>query len=151
MKTMKMIKNNENTQNKIKEALQSVYDVSYMEDLFYVISAYIAREKKTMKEKENLFFISMNEYNHIVSIYSFLAEEISKKYPIEVFKKAIAFSAKGVVIARGKKGKCSENTKKYMEVINKYIEFGKIMNIPVLDYLIVSIDDYTSFKKEGII
>ena len=66
----------------------------------------------------------------------------------EIFKKAIMMSCKAIIIAHNHPSGDTNPSNEDIEITNKLLEAGKILDIDVLDHIIVGEDSYYSFDEE---
>jgi len=72
-------------------------------------------------------------------------------HPREVFKKAIAESAAGIILMHNHPSGNPEPSPDDITITKKLREAGDLMDIPVHDHIIIAGDDYTSFVNRGLI
>ena len=70
-------------------------------------------------------------------------------HPREVFRPAIASSAKSIVIAHNHPSGNLKPSHQDLAITRQLVEAGKLIQITVLDHLIVSADGYHSMMEEG--
>lgn len=69
--------------------------------------------------------------------------------PKVVFQKALEHSASGLLVAHNHPSGAASPSKADIDLTNKLIEGGKILDIQVLDHIIICADKYYSFLDEG--
>jgi len=72
-------------------------------------------------------------------------------HPREVFKKAVAESAAGIILMHNHPSGNPEPSPDDIKITKKLVDAGKLMDIPVHDHIIIAGDDYTSFVNRGLI
>jgi DNA repair protein RadC len=101
--------------------------------------------------QEHFVMISLDSANHIIEVHTLtigLANQ-TQIHPREAFVRAIENRAIGVIFAHNHP---SGNLKPSMEDLNitkRLSEAGRLLSIPVLDHIIVSVSGFTSLKRES--
>lgn len=72
-------------------------------------------------------------------------------HPREVFKKAVAESAAGIILMHNHPSGNPEPSPDDIKITKKLREAGDLMDIPVHDHIIIAGDSYTSFVNRGLI
>jgi len=75
--------------------------------------------------------------------------DASLVHPREVFKPAIRFSARGIIVLHNHPSGELRPSTQDIKTTNQLIESGKILGIPVYDHLIITQDGFYSFKENG--
>ena len=69
----------------------------------------------------------------------------------EVFREAIRDGASSIIVAHNHPSGDPTPSPEDIEVTEKLVEVGKMMDIPVLDHIIIGYDHFTSFHRKGLI
>ncbi len=72
-------------------------------------------------------------------------------HPREVFKKAIKENVAQIIISHNHPSEDYRPSQEDISTTNRLVEAGKLVGISILDHLIVTSDEYFSFKENGII
>lgn len=101
--------------------------------------------------KEHFYIIALNSRNHSIAEVSVGSLNASVVHPREVFAEAIKNKAASVVLAHNHPSGDHEPSEDDLLLTKKLVESGKILGIEVVDHIIVSKDNFFSFKNKGII
>ncbi len=77
--------------------------------------------------------------------------DASLVHPREVFSPAVKYMAKGVIVLHNHPSGQNKPSQADIEVTNRLVNSGKILDIPVYDHIIITFDGYFSFKENGLI
>lgn len=115
-------------------------------DLFLAAKPYIADEKR-----ELFLIILLNVRNQIigVEIISIGTLTATLVHPREVFFPAIRRKAHAIVAIHNHPSSHLAPSKEDYETTKQLIQASHIINIPLLDHLIISRDNYYSFRENG--
>jgi DNA repair protein RadC len=101
--------------------------------------------------KEHFYIIALNSRGHSIAEISVGSLNASFVHPREVFAEAIKNKAASVVFAHNHPSGDPEPSEDDLLLTKKLVESGKILGIEVIDHIIVSKDNFFSFKNKGII
>ena len=101
--------------------------------------------------KEHFYIIALNSRNYSIAEVSVGSLNASIVHPREVFAEAIKNKAASVVFAHNHPSGDPEPSEDDLLLTKKLVESGKILGIEVIDHIIVSKDNFFSFKNKGII
>lgn len=87
-------------------------------------------------------------HNEIISIGSLDANIL---HPREIFKPAIEYSAYAVILVHNHPSGDPNPSNADLEISNKLIEIGNLLQIPLIDHLIIGENSYYSFGKNRIL
>ncbi|MGH1339409.1 MAG: JAB domain-containing protein [Aureispira sp.] len=130
-----------------------------MDDLYGIMQSVLLRENKIHHYKKNndqleqdFFWVTgLDKKNRILFIESVNSRKVDNNIePVEVFSLALQKQAAHLILYRhSPKGSIlpSEQDK---DLINRLIQVGIIVNIPILDHQIISSETYVSFKHIGL-
>ncbi|MBW2998348.1 DNA repair protein RadC [Candidatus Woesearchaeota archaeon] len=95
------------------------------------------------KKKEFFYVLLLNSKNDIIrhKLISIGTLNQSLIHPREVFKTAMKNSANSIILVHNHPSGDVEPSKEDIEVTNKFVEIGKLVNINVLDHVIIG-DEY---------
>ncbi len=102
------------------------------------------------KKKEYLVCLYLNARNVLLTkeIVSVGLLDKTLLHPREIFHPATELNAASVVLVHNHPSGDSSPSKKDIQVIEKIAQAGKIMGIPVIDFVIVSEDGHCSFHEK---
>jgi len=110
------------------------------------------REKIGKKKKEYFVILFFDTRNNLISDeISVGTLNASLVHPREVFNKAILKNASHVIVAHNHPSGDPTPSEDDIITTKRLIEAGKIIGISVVDHIIVSQNDFVSFKDKGII
>ncbi len=70
-------------------------------------------------------------------------------HPRDVFNKAVRYMAKGIIVLHNHPSGLLEPSDEDISVTERLVKSGEILGIPVYDHIILTEDDYFSFKAKG--
>ena len=111
------------------------------------------KEKIGREKKEHFYMLALNSRNHLakMSNISVGTLNVSLVHPREVFRGAIEAAAAKVLIAHNHPSGDPEPSEGDLMITQKLVEAGKILDIEVVDHIIVTADNYTSFKEQKLL
>ncbi len=99
--------------------------------------------------QENFYALYLNTKTELIS-YKLLFKgtiNTSVVHPREIFKYAFLESANSIIVIHNHPSNNTTPSKEDIELTNKLFEIGNIMAIPVIDHIIIGIDNYYSFYE----
>lgn len=99
--------------------------------------------------QENFYALYLNTKTELIS-YKLLFKgtiNTSVVHPREIFKYAFLESASSIIVIHNHPSNNTMPSKEDIELTNKLFEIGNIMAIPVIDHIIIGIDNYYSFYE----
>ncbi len=103
------------------------------------------------KEHFVVFYLNTRKQEIKREIISVGTLTASLVHPREVFEPAIRNFAASVIIAHNHPSGNPEPSREDIEITNRLIEAGRILGIEVEDHVIVTKNEYFSFKEKGLI
>ena len=130
-------------------------DKRYIEgsdDVFSIMQRVLLRENKIDKEKEHFWIIGMNEagyilYIELIALGSVKAVNIE---PMNVYRVAVMKNATRVIAIHNHPSGRLVPSKADLDITDRLIQVGRILNIALVDHLIISTEAYESFRSMGI-
>ena len=130
-------------------------DKRYIEgsdDVFSIMQRVLLRENKIDKEKEHFWIIGMNEagyilYIELIALGSVKAVNIE---PMNVYRVAVMKNATRVIAIHNHPTGRLAPSKADLDITDRLIQVGRILNIALVDHLIISTEAYESFRSMGI-
>lgn len=122
------------------------------DDVYTVMQNVLLREEKIDQEKEHFWMIGLASNNRIlyIELVSLGSVNATTVEPMNVFRVAVLKGAvKAIIIHNHPSGelKPSDADK---DLTDRLIQVGRILNIPVIDHIIISINSYWSFVDAGL-
>lgn len=113
----------------------------------------VLKEKIINFHKEYFIVASLDNRNKVINvdIVSIGTLNSSLIHPRETFEVAIKNHAAGIIICHNHPSGELEPSKDDLVVTKNLVEAGKLLNIEVADHLIITKDNYYSFKENNII
>ncbi len=99
--------------------------------------------------QENFYALYLNTKSELIS-YKLLFKgtiNTSVVHPREIFKHAFLESANSIIVIHNHPSNNTTPSKEDINLTNKLFEIGNIMAIPVIDHIIIGIDNYYSFYE----
>lgn len=102
------------------------------------------------KSKEHFKLILLTTRNKIIGIstVSIGTLEANLVHPREVFKDAISHNAASVILVHNHPSGDCEPSEDDLEITKRLVDAGKILGIGVLDHIILTKDNFLSFKEK---
>ena len=133
----------------VKEIYVSNTSYSCSED---VAKCEIVEKELRNSDREKFICIHFNIRNQIISyeVVSIGSLTSSLVHPREVFKAAILANAASVLFMHNHPSGETEPSIDDIEITNRLCKAGSILGINILDHLIITSNDYLSFKQKGL-
>jgi DNA repair protein RadC len=118
-----------------------------------VANSEIAEKELRNSDREKFICIHFSINNKIISyeVVSMGSLTSSIVHPREVFKAAILANAASVLFMHNHPSGNTEPSIDDIEITNRLCKAGSILGINVLDHLIITRNDYLSFRQKGLI
>lgn len=101
--------------------------------------------------KEHFYIIVLNSRNYSVAEISIGSLNASVVHPREVFAEAIKHQAASVILVHNHPSGDPQPSDNDLAVTKRLTESGKILGIEVIDHIIVTKDNFFSFKEKKLI
>ena len=103
--------------------------------------------------EENLWLITLDTKNNITGIFEVSRGSLNTSivHPREIFKRAIMQNSASIILLHNHPSGDVKPSKEDIQVTQKIVECGRILNINLLDHVIIGDDCYKSFKEEGLL
>ena len=111
----------------------------------------LVKSKLKDYHKEHFYIIALNARNWSISEVSKGTLNANLVHPREVFGEAIKSNAASVIVAHNHPSGDPEPSEDDLTITKRLIEAGKILGIKVLNHVIITKDNYFSFKEKGLI
>lgn len=130
-------------------------DKRYIEgtdDVFSIMQRVLLRENKIDQEKEHFWIIGMNEagyilYIELIALGSVNAVDVE---PMNVFRVAVMKNAVRVIAIHNHPSGRLVPSPQDLDITDRLIQVGRILNIQLVDHLVISTVAYESFKSLGV-
>ena len=101
--------------------------------------------------KEHFYIIVLNSRGYSIAEVSVGSLDTSVVHPREVFAEAIKNKAASVIFAHNHPSGNTEPSEDDLLLTKKLVESGKILGIDIIDHIIVTKDNFLSFKEQNLI
>jgi len=101
--------------------------------------------------KEHFYIIVLNSRNYSIAEVSVGSLNASIVHPREVFAEAIKNKAASVIFVHNHPSGDPEPSEDDLVITKRLVEAGKILGIEVFDHIIVTKNNFFSFKNKGLI
>src|SRR3989344_6097156 len=101
--------------------------------------------------KEHFYIIVLNSRSHSIAEVSVGSLNASVVHPREVFAEAIKNKAASVIFAHNHPSGDPEPSEGDLVITNRLVEAGKILEIAVVDHIIVTSNNFLSFKERKLL
>ena len=104
------------------------------------------------KAKEHFKLVVLNTRNKITAILDISVGTLNASlvHPREVFKDAIANNASSIILAHNHPSGDLEPSDDDLALTRRLVDAGRLMGIEVLDHIIITRNDFRSFKQKGL-
>lgn len=105
------------------------------------------------EQREHFVAMLLDRRNHILAMHdvSIGSQSASIVHPREVFRTAIQHSAASLIVLHNHPSGDPTPSPEDIEVTQRLVDAGKIMDIPVLDHIVLGGDKFISLKEEGMV
>jgi len=110
----------------------------------------LVKSKLKDYHKEHFYIIALNARNWSISEVSKGTLNANLVHPREVFGEAIKSNAASVILVHNHPSGDTEPSDDDLEITKKLVESGKILGIEVIDHIIITKNNYFSFKDKGL-
>lgn len=122
------------------------------EDVYDIMQRILRRENKIDREKEHFWIIGMNEAGYILYIELIALGTVRSVdvEPMNVYRVAVMKNATRVIAIHNHPSGRLIPSKSDLDITDRLIQVGRILNIYLIDHLIISTENYESFKSMGV-
>lgn len=130
-------------------------DKRYVEgadDVYEIMQHILRRENKIDREKEHFWIIGMNTAGYILYI-ELIALGSVRSVPVEpmnIYRVAVMKNAIRVIAVHNHPSGHLVPSKEDLDITDRLIQVGRILNIDLVDHLIISTETYESFRGMGL-
>jgi len=117
-----------------------------------VIVSWLKKELGDLRQ-EHFMVVFLDVKNQVITSQTIFVGGLDRSivHPREIFKEAFKQSAAKLILVHNHPSQDVTPSPQDIEVTNQLIEIATMMNIPILDHVIVSRNDYFSFRQHGLI
>ena len=152
------VNDNDSKGNYIPKVQISMVKEIYVSNTAYrcsedVANSEIAEKELRNSDREKFICIHFSINNKIISyeVVSMGSLTSSIVHPREVFKAAILANAASVVFLHNHPSGSTEPSTDDIEITNRLCKAGSILGINVLDHIIITTNDWLSFRQKGLL
>ena len=122
------------------------------DDLYRIMRRILLRENKIDQDREHQWVVGLAQNNRILFIELISLGSINATIvePMEVFSFALQKRAVKVILVHNHPSGELKPSKADLDMTDRMIQVGKIVNTPVLDHLIISTESYMSFEEQSL-
>ncbi len=121
-------------------------------DIYTIMQQILLRENKIRRNQEHFWVVGLNNENKIlfVELIALGAHNRVNADPPDVFRMAIYKLASKLILVHNHPSGNHEVTDADILFTDHMLKAGKFLRIDVLDHLVITETDYTSFENEGV-
>lgn len=121
-------------------------------ELYAIMQRILLRENEIDQEKEHFWIIGMNIagyilYIELVALGSYKSVDVE---PMNVYRVAVMKNACRVIAVHNHPSHNLQASEADEDITDRLIQVGKILNIELVDHLIISPENYSSFAEIGL-
>lgn len=123
------------------------------DDIFKILKQVLLRENKIRRSQEHFWVIGLDD-NYKILFLELIALGARNRVSIEppvVFRMAVQKLSYKIILAHNHPSGNLTPSKADLDFTDKIYKVGSILEIEVLDHLIITETDYSSFESEGIL
>nr|VFJ65214.1 MAG: DNA repair protein RadC [Candidatus Kentron sp. FW] len=122
------------------------------EDVFAIMQKVLLREDKIDRDKEHFWIVGLASDNRILFIELVALGGVTSATvkPMEVFRVAVMKNAVSAILVHNHTIDNVNPSEADKDLTDRLIQVGRILHIPVLDHLIITIKHFFSFEAEGL-
>ncbi|MBQ1648342.1 MAG: DNA repair protein RadC [Bacteroidales bacterium] len=115
--------------------------------------AHYAMPRFRFEQKEHFAVMLLNTKNHILGLTDVSVGSLSASivHPREVFQTALRYAAAAMILIHNHPSGDPSPSREDINVTQRLVKAGKIMDIPVLDHIILGDNRFVSIKEKGLL
>lgn len=139
--------------NVLVKEQECIYDSKLMDQPRKVVDVLNDLFHLNRKSEEYVYMIALDGVNNIIGVFEISHGVVNASLiqPREVFIKALLCGAVGLVLAHNHPSSNCSLSNDDLQVLNRMKDAGKMMGIPLLDFLIIGGSNYFSANERGMI
>ncbi|WP_307406394.1 RadC family protein [Breznakia pachnodae] len=109
-------------------------------------------KKIGFKQQENFHVLFLNIKNQIIFEKTIFIGTLnaSVAHPRDIYKEAVKKNAASIIVSHNHPSQSCIPSEQDITFTNTLVDAGTVIGIPVLDHIVVSNNDYFSFKEQGL-
>ncbi|NOU19264.1 MAG: DNA repair protein [Bacteroidales bacterium] len=132
---------------------QQNLDTLNTDDIYSVMKEVLLHEEEVDPKKEYFWMIGLDEdsrlqYFELISTGNVKATSIK---PMEIFRWAVMKGSANVILVRYHAGGSLDPTESDRDVTDRLLQVGRILNIKVIDFMLISEKTFKSFAVTGLL
>jgi len=137
----------------IKLSKEQRIKVLNAEDVFKIMLQVLTREKKIDRNKEHCWVVCLDTKNKIllIELISFGSVNRLVIEPMDVFSFALQKRAVKIILVHNHPSGESEPSARDIEITDKLQAIGEFIQVPLIDHIIISEENYFSFEDAGLL
>ncbi len=122
-------------------------------EIYSVIRPILLKKNKISRDKEHFWLMVLDSVNHIkhLELIGLGTVESVVASPMEIFNVALHRRAVKLAIIHNHPSGNTEPSGSDLELTLRLRNIGLLMDIPIIDHLIISLDGYFSFKDDNVL
>lgn len=115
--------------------------------------AHYAMPRFRFEQREHFAVMLLNTKNHILGLTDVSVGSLSASivHPREVFQTALRYAAAAMILIHNHPSGDPSPSREDINVTQRLVKAGKIMDIPVLDHIILGDNRFVSIKEKGLL
>jgi DNA repair protein RadC len=121
--------------------------------VFNLMYEVLMREEDIDRGREHFWVLSLSNDNRVMLLELISLGSMGKTIvePLEVFRFALQKKVAKVILIHNHPSGNLTPSEEDLDITDRLIQVGKILNCPVIDHLIITVEDYTSFADTGLL
>lgn len=123
--------------------------IKHPSEVFKIFLPILEQDEAIDQDKEHFWVLGLlrNNVIHYVELVSLGTLTHSIVHPREVFRLAIQKGTSHIMLVHNHPSGSLEVSEADIDLTNRLVQVGHIVNIPVLDHVIITLQDYMSFRQ----
>jgi DNA repair protein RadC len=121
--------------------------------VFKLMNEILLREEDIDRGREHFWVVSLAHDNQILNIELISLGSSNKTIvePTDVFSLALQKGVAKIILVHNHPSGGLIPSDEDLDLTDRLIQVGKIVNCPIIDHLIITVEDYTSFADTGLL
>lgn len=113
----------------------------------------LANENEIDRDKEHTWVMGLNTKNNVkyIELVTLGILDASLLHPREIFRMAIMKGVKSIIVVHNHPSGSPQPSGEDLRMTKQLSEAGKLMGIPLLDHVIITLDGHFSFQEAGLL
>lgn len=136
----------------IKLPNNDVVKIANSDDVFGIMQRILKRDNRLDREKEHFWLVGLNSANRLlfVELVSMGSVKSTTVAPMNVFRMSLIKGAVKVILVHNHPSGSVKPSDNDLDLTDRLIQVGKIIDVEVIEHLIISEEGYLSFVDEGL-